>query len=367
MRRGASKLRAGTKRFEPAARSLNFRPGHPSAVVRTVRQSPHLNIALALPSARVPGAAVIFLIMSILLMGLRKSGKSSIRQVVFHNMPPLETLYLESTNRQVTEHIDSLLKAELIEIPGKLHGFDAPFDPQAFFANVNSIVYVIDSQDEYLLALQNIVQVIAQAYKVNPHIHFEALIHKIDGSNDDYRLDTQRDVIQRINDELSDIGIDDADLTFHMTSIFDNSIIESFSRILQKLVPELNSLTQMLDTFCLRTGIDKAFFFDAATKIYFATDSSPVDVETHQVCSDFVDVAIDLATLYKCGSADVLSPTALCTSRLQNGIIIYLAQMLKGLLLVGLSRAEAAQRMALVEYNFNILRNGLEEIYSVEA
>ena len=34
----------------------------------------------------------------ILLMGPRRSGKSSIQKVVFHKMSPHETLFLESTN-----------------------------------------------------------------------------------------------------------------------------------------------------------------------------------------------------------------------------------------------------------------------------
>mmetsp|Transcript_8570 Transcript_8570/g.21642 ORF Transcript_8570/g.21642 Transcript_8570/m.21642 type:complete len:83 (-) Transcript_8570:1061-1309(-) len=37
----------------------------------------------------------------ILLMGLRKSGKSSIQKVVFHKMSPNETLFLESTAKLV--------------------------------------------------------------------------------------------------------------------------------------------------------------------------------------------------------------------------------------------------------------------------
>lgn len=35
----------------------------------------------------------------LLLMGQRRSGKSSITSVVFHKMPPQETLFLESTTR----------------------------------------------------------------------------------------------------------------------------------------------------------------------------------------------------------------------------------------------------------------------------
>jgi len=37
----------------------------------------------------------------ILLMGLRRSGKSSIQKVVFHKMSPNETLFLESTSKLI--------------------------------------------------------------------------------------------------------------------------------------------------------------------------------------------------------------------------------------------------------------------------
>lgn len=43
----------------------------------------------------------------ILLMGLHRSGKSSIQKVVFHKMNPSDTLFLESTNQIVKDDINS--------------------------------------------------------------------------------------------------------------------------------------------------------------------------------------------------------------------------------------------------------------------
>lgn len=43
----------------------------------------------------------------ILLMGLHRSGKSSIQKVVFHKMSPSDTLFLESTNKIVKDDINS--------------------------------------------------------------------------------------------------------------------------------------------------------------------------------------------------------------------------------------------------------------------
>ena len=43
----------------------------------------------------------------ILLMGPRRSGKSSIQKVVFHKMSPNETLFLESTNKIMKDDISN--------------------------------------------------------------------------------------------------------------------------------------------------------------------------------------------------------------------------------------------------------------------
>uniref|UniRef100_A0A060TAL1 GTP-binding protein n=1 Tax=Blastobotrys adeninivorans TaxID=409370 RepID=A0A060TAL1_BLAAD len=316
---------------------------------------------------------------TILLMGLRRGGKSSICKVVFHNMQPLETLYIESTSKPTYEQFNSLINFAVQELPGQLDMFEPSYDSTRIFSQVGSLIYVIDSQDEYMFALQNLHNIIQYAVKVNPAINIEVLIHKVDGLSDDFRLDTQRDIMQRVTDELQDCGLVNVKISFHLTSIFDHSIYEAFSRIVQKLIPELPTLENMLNILCQHSGIEKAFLFDINSKVYLATDSSPVDVETYQVCSDFIDVAIDLDMLYQQGDGDEPTDTAItngkgtidggqsrtlkCTSRLHNGIILYMAQMIRGQALVVLIRSEGVQKMALVDYNVEIFRQGLQRIY----
>lgn len=47
-----------------------------------------------------------------------------------------------------------------------------------------------------------------RAHKVNPHIRFEVFIHKVDGLSDDDKMDKQRDIHQRANEDLQDAGLD---------------------------------------------------------------------------------------------------------------------------------------------------------------
>lgn len=56
-------------------------------------------------------------------------------------------------------------------------------------------------------ALNKLNVTVTKAYKVNPNIKFETFIHKVDGLTEDNKMETQRDIHQRANDDLSDAGI----------------------------------------------------------------------------------------------------------------------------------------------------------------
>ncbi|ODQ79012.1 hypothetical protein BABINDRAFT_162085 [Babjeviella inositovora NRRL Y-12698] len=329
---------------------------------------------------------------NILLMGLRRGGKSSICKVVFHNMQPLDTLYLESTSKPTTEKFHSLIDLSVMELPGQLNYFEPSYDSAKIFSQVGALVYVIDSQDEYLNALTNLSMIIEYAYKINPLIHIEVLIHKIDGLSEDYRLDTQRDIMQRTGDELLDLGLEGVQVSFYLTSIFDHSIYEAFSRIIQKLVPELPSLENMLDNLVQYSRLEKVFLFDVNSKIYVATDSSPVDIQTYEVCAEFIDITIDLDSLYENGdqARPAIKDEVKCISTLQNGVTLYLRQMIRGLALVALVRVDnegdvyggdkiedeengnyyqscrdknLQQSLAIIDHNVNVFKQGLEKVW----
>lgn len=114
----------------------------------------------------------------------------------------------------------------VIELPGQLNLFEpALYDYEKLFASIGALVYVIDSQDEYLSALQNLAVIIKYAVNINPKIHIEVLIHKIDGLSEDFRLDTQRDIMQRVGDDLLEYGLEGVQISFYLTSIFDRSLL----------------------------------------------------------------------------------------------------------------------------------------------
>jgi Ras-related GTP-binding protein C/D len=65
-----------------------------------------------------------------------------------------------------------------------------------------------------------------------------------------FDLDTQRDVQQRMSDALQDAECDHIHLTYYLTSIYDHSIYEAFSKIIQKLIRELPTLENLLNVLC---------------------------------------------------------------------------------------------------------------------
>ncbi|KAM5160993.1 ras-related GTP-binding protein C isoform 2-T2 [Callospermophilus lateralis] len=287
----------------------------------------------------------------ILLMGLRRSGKSSIQKVVFHKMSPNETLFLESTNKIYKDDISnsSFVNFQIWDFPGQMDFFDPTFDYEMIFRGTGALIYVIDAQDDYMEALTRLHITVSKAYKVNPDMNFEVFIHKVDGLSDDHKIETQRDIHQRANDDLADAGLEKLHLSFYLTSIYDHSIFEAFSKVVQKLIPQLPTLENLLNIFISNSGIEKAFLFDVVSKIYIATDSSPVDMQSYELCCDMIDVVIDVSCIYglkEDGSGSAYDKESMAIIKLNNTTVLYLKEVTKFLALVCILREESFERKA---------------------
>ncbi|KAI9730081.1 MAG: hypothetical protein M1834_006073 [Cirrosporium novae-zelandiae] len=234
----------------------------------------------------------------LLLMGQRRSGKSSIASVVFHKMPPTETLFLESTARIQKDSMHSFMDFQVWDFPGQLNYLDPVYDIDSIFGEIGALIWVIDAQDEYFHAISRCVSTIIDLQQSYPAINIEIFVHKVDGLSEDYRLDTFHDIQQRISDELMDAGFENAPVAFHATSIYDHSIFEAFSKVIQKLIPQLPTLENLLDILAANCRLEKAYLFDVLSKIYVASDTSPKDQSAYEICSDYIDLIIDFSELY---------------------------------------------------------------------
>ena len=105
-------------------------------------------------------------------------------------MSPHETLFLESTSF-VDIHLianNNLIKFQTWDFAGDLNlkqdviydGHPIPFS--TIFKNCSTLVYVLDGQEEdYEESLPKLLETIALAHHINPTIHFEIFLHKVDG------------------------------------------------------------------------------------------------------------------------------------------------------------------------------------------
>lgn len=86
----------------------------------------------------------------IFIMGLKRSGKSSIQKVIFNKMSPNETLFLESTNRISKDEIStsSFIKFEIYNFPGQMDFFNQNSSDDIFLGNLDKTrfqVYITNS------------------------------------------------------------------------------------------------------------------------------------------------------------------------------------------------------------------------------
>jgi Ras-related GTP-binding protein C/D len=195
-------------------------------------------------------------------------------------------------------YTSSFMDFQVWDLPGHLDYFDPAFDTDNIFEEIGALIWVIDAQDEYLDAIARLNMTILNLQQSYPNINVEVFVHKVDGLSDDFRGDTFRDIIQRVQDELSDHGYEQAPISFYQTSIYDHSIFEAFSKVIQKLIPQLPTLEALLNNLCGACNIEKAYLFDIMSKIYIATDTSPTDIGSYEICSDYIDVVIDVSEIY---------------------------------------------------------------------
>merc|ERR1712151_1487285 len=74
---------------------------------------------------------------------------------------------------------------------------------------------------------------------------------------------------------------------------------EAFSKVVQKLIPQLPILEQCLDHLITNSRMEKAYLFDVVSKIYIASDPQPVDPQSYELCSDMIGVVIDVSCILK--------------------------------------------------------------------
>lgn len=187
---------------------------------------------------------------------------------------------------------------QIWDLPGQIDYLDGNFDQDSIFTGVGGIIWVIDAQDNYMEPIRRLTETVLQLTELYPDIKYSVFIHKTDSLTDDYREDTIRDIMQRISDELFDAGLENPPVNFFPTSIYDHTIFEAFSKVIQSIVPQLPTYESFLDRLTASCRFQKAYIFDVMSKVYIASDTTPDDLSTYELCSDFINAIMDLSDMY---------------------------------------------------------------------
>ena len=140
--------------------------------------------------------------------------------------------------------------------------------------------------------------------------------------------------------------------------------------MVQKLLPQQTFITSMMDTLTQRSKIQKAFLFDVIAKIYIATDSSPVNMKHYEICSELIDVLIDVTCIYGYDEKDgskfdkkSSSIIRLAHENNQENIVLYLREVDTCLALVCLINQTEIHKHHLIDYNIDRFKEGLQKIF----
>jgi len=336
----------------------------------------------------------------ILLLGLKQSGKTSIRKVVLQGVAPHETTFLEATSRiERSNAKNDFVEFNLWDVPGQedITG-DKTVDLESTLSKCGAIVFVLDCrqslnqvQTEFNNAVKRLIESIVRVHKIKPTLCVEVFMHKIDALNEPQQMDLLRRVRQQVNegvlariDNLREAGLP---VNYHLTSIFDSSVFEAFSHVVQRLIeprPHVAALLDLLNTQC---KVHRSFLFDLQTRLCLCESGSPsmrTESQVYELCSEFVEIVKSIAGIYPrhdgsrrrrssngTGTSDAEEPsmyddTFRSEVHLEDGDVLRMRVLTKSLVFVAIGPRPEPGMGPVVDYNIDVLRDAVVKMFRID-
>ncbi|ORC85624.1 putative small GTPase [Trypanosoma theileri] len=347
-------------------------------------------------------ATNLFTLPKVLLMGLRKSGKSSIQKVVFEGMQPHDSVNLPTTVQaeRSTVHSNDFVNFEVWDFPGQCNPFDPSnascYDGCQLLDNCGAIVFVMDCRDMIEDARARLLDTICAVYEYNPNLSIEVFIHKVDALSEDHQTDLLTSLQRRVDAEAKQRLENTAplQLNFNLTSIYDHSVFQAFSLVVQKLMrlqsPYITELLQMLNS---NSNVDLSYLFLSKSKIFLAVDErNRAKSRTYDLCSDAIEVMVKMNKIYQSNKKDentekngILSKEgseerprlksveaavgegANTIIKLSSDDYIYVKELPNSLTVVLMAKDEFLQNRTLIDHNISVFYKAVVEIFSAAA
>ena len=319
--------------------------------------------------------------MDIIITGASQSGKTSLKKVIFEKKYPYETVFNEPTKAPEKLQVESLgyCNLNLTEFPYTFTYEKCTDDCEDYLSKCQVLIFLIDTQNpinpQYDYFKNSILPIFAKHKTISLYV----FLHKIDNTNicqSDYnkqRGEIHSKMKQMCSQYQKDIGIDEINLNFYVTSIYNSTLFEAFSKIFQNMMPQNKNLSNLIDHLADSCGFEKAYLFDVFNKIYLAVDSSPNESQTYEMCSDIIDVVLDMSGIYGDQNEDesYFDDNSTCSIKINSNFqnakcILFLKFIHKNLALIAVINEDNYERNNLLDYNINVFRQAVKNILKIK-
>ena len=317
--------------------------------------------------------------MDIIVTGVSQSGKTSLKKVIFEKKYPYETVFNDPTNKLENLHVESLGYCNLnfTEFPSTFYFNKSSVDYDTCLEKCKVLIFLIDTQiapnSQYDYFKNGILPIFGKYKSISLYV----FLHKIDNTNlcqNDYnkqRGEIQSKIKQMCTQFQNDSNLDDININFYVTSIYNSTLFEAFSKIFQNMMPQNRNLSTLIDHLTDSCGFEKTYLFDVFNKIYLAVDSSPNESQTYEMCTDIIDVVLDMSGIYGDQKENeetdsYFDDSSTCSIKINafnnSKNILFLKFIHKNLALIAVINEENYERNNLLDYNINVFREAVKSI-----
>lgn len=135
----------------------------------------------------------------------------------------------------------------MYDFPAKYDLDDPPPNEQMILKNASALIYVINPQLDTVESLDTFERIYEYMKERNSNnCHFSIFVNKSDIQLQN--LDARDDFHLKHKKKLSDDKIDVKQVDFHFTSIYNYSIFEAMSKVVQKIISCSRDLCKLLNT-----------------------------------------------------------------------------------------------------------------------
>lgn len=321
--------------------------------------------------------------MDIIVTGVSQSGKTSLRKVIFEKKYPYETVFNDPTNKLENLHVESLGYCNLnfTEFPSTFYFNKSSIEYDTCLEKCKVLIFLIDTQippnSQYDYFKNGILPIFGKYKSISLYV----FLHKIDNTNlcqNDYnkqRGEIQSKIKQMCTQFQNDSNLDDININFYVTSIYNSTLFEAFSKIFQNMMPQNRNLSTLIDHLTDSCGFEKTYLFDVFNKIYLAVDSSPNESQTYEMCTDIIDVVLDMSGIYGDQKENeetdsYFDDSSTCSIKINafnnSKNILFLKFIHKNLALIAVINEENYERNNLLDYNINVFRQAVKTILKIK-